>query len=531
MSNSEALDRADWDTAQTRPGWVVAVLLVAYCFIGAASVVGYSSLLLHNPWENSYFESPQTYAALHAARTGQLYLPLSQPPYTPQAYTPLYYALDGVTAWIAGPGIDRFVFYARCLTFLAYLASGLMIYLLCRVAAIQRAYSLLAALMMLGQPDFLGWNVSPRPDMLYLLAMLLSLFCAMKWSDRPWLGYGLAGFLGGVAFLIKQPGLTVVAAIFIFLVLHKQFRNAAILAGSTIIPVAIVFSVLWLRQDPFFQQLSFVGNSLWSVSNTLQFGTGHLLATYWLVPVCIGALGFLRAFRASYHARMLASFAAMNWLMGFVTLPQLGGYLNYLLPGLAGSALLLPYAIEALREYFRSIAFASIVAISLLAATGAAFRYTRELGRYYPAPTMDSLDWLGPYHVLSDLTTMNMHGRNPELLDPFGAHVLELTGHWNAAPLINGLRLGQYDLIIFTRVNLYHVLPSFRGVSYLGPEETKALNENYQILCSTLTRVVLKPKGREIPLTPDFFSRVLGGPCRTSPPGFRMNFVMAPDAR
>lgn len=531
LSTIEVLDQAAPGKAQTRAGWVAAVLLVAYCSVGALTVIAYSALLLHNRWENSYFESPQTYAALHAAQTGQLYLPMSAPPYTPQAYTPLYYAVNGVTAWIAGLDIDRFIFYARCLTFLAYLLAGLLVYSLCRVAAIQRTYALLAALMMLGQPDFLGWNVSPRPDMLYLFAMLLSLFCAMKWSNRPWLGYGLAGFLGGIAFLIKQPGLTVVAAIFVFLVAHKEFRKAAILAGSAVVPVAIVFGVLWRRHDPFFQQLSFVGNSLWSVSNTAHFSTIHLLSSYWLVPACIGVLGFPRAIRANYQSRLLAVFAAMNWLMGFATLPQVGGYLNYLLPGLAGSALLLPYAIEAIRARSRSIVFTAVASAVIVLATFSAFRYTRDLGRYYRAPTTDSLNWLKPYRVISDLTTLNMHGRDPELLDPFGAHVLELTGHWDATPLIENLRQGKYDLIIFTRVNLYHVLPEFRGVSYLGPEETKALNENYQMLCSTIRRLVLKPKGREIPLTPDFFSRVLGGPCLASPPSFRMNFSMAADSR
>ena len=60
-------------------------LLIAYCVIGAATVVVDSAGLLRNPWENTYFESPQTYAAIYAAQTGKLYIPMSQPPYTPQA--------------------------------------------------------------------------------------------------------------------------------------------------------------------------------------------------------------------------------------------------------------------------------------------------------------------------------------------------------------------------------------------------------------------------------------------------------------
>ena len=193
--------------------------------------------------------------------------------------------------------VDSFIFNARLMTYISYLLCGVMVFLICQAALIPLLPSILAALMMLGQPDFLGWNVSPRPDMPYLLAMLISLYCVVRWQDRAWRGYGLAGVFAGIAFLIKQPGLAVALAIFVVLLIEKQFKRAALLTGSTLVPVVIAFSLLYWRHDPFLQQIMFVGNSSWSLGNAGHFVVDHLLTPYWIVPVCIGVLGFAQAVR------------------------------------------------------------------------------------------------------------------------------------------------------------------------------------------------------------------------------------------
>lgn len=509
---------------------MVFLLLVAYCVIGASSVIIRSARLLHNPWENTFFESPQTYAALYGAQTGKLYIPVSEQPYTPQAYAPLYYATNAWIARLAHLDLDLFIFYARLMTYVAYLLCGLMVYLISLTAKIPRHYSMLAALMMLGQPDFLGWNVSPRPDMLYFLAMLVSLYCAMKWEKHTWRGYGLAGFFAGIAFLIKQPGLAVAAAIFLVLVIQKQFKKALVLTASTIAPVLIAFCILYWRRDPFLQQITFVGKSIWSFADAAHLVRGTLLTGFWIVPASIGVLGYFQAVKGDNKSKMIASFAFMNCLMGFFTLGQLGGYVNYLLPGLIGCALLLPYTIQMMQDHRRLIATMALAGIALVWATSTAYEHDRNLGYFYRAPTEASLTWLHPYRVLSDLTTLNVHGREPNLLDPFGAHVLELTGYWNSTPVVENLNRGEYDLIILTRVNYHHVVPSFRGISYFSPREIGIINEKYEVLCSTMTRMVLKPRGREVSATPEMFSNMFHDSCGT---GFRrvaLNLKLAPDA-
>jgi hypothetical protein len=510
---------------------VAFALLIAYCIIGASSVIVRSAQLLHNPWENTYFESPQTYAAIYGAQTGKLYIPMSEPPYTLQAYAPLYYAIDVCVARLAHLNVDLFILYARLISYAAFFLCGLLVYLVCRTAAIPMVHSILAALMMMGQPDFLGWNVTPRPDMLFILAMMLSLYCAMRWEDHTWRGYGLAGLFAGIAFLIKQPGLAVAGAIFAALIFQKQFKKAAVLTISTIAPVALTFCILYWRQDPFLQQITFVGKSIWSVADTVHLAHDHLLAGYWIVPAGIGVLGFWQAIKLGSKPKMIASFALVNLLMGFATLPQIGGYVNYLLPGLVGCALLLPYAIEMMREHVRLVRPLVLAGAALVWATSAAYGYDKNMANYYVPPTQTPLTWVRPFRVLSDLTTLNVHGREPNLLDPFGAHVLELTGHWDSTPVVENLNRGDYDLIVLTRVNYRHFVPSFRGISYFSPREIRTINDKYEVLCSTLTRMVLKPRGREVPATPEMFSEIFNQPCGT---GFRrvpLDLKLAPDAQ
>ena len=146
---------------------LIFALLVVYCVLGAVNVIVDSAGLLRNPWENSYPEANQTYAAIYAAQTGKLYIPpMSQPPYTPQLYGPLYYATNAYIAKLAHLDIDLFVFDSRLSAYITYLLCGVVVFMICEAAGAALPYAILAALMMLGHPDFLGQNATPRPDML-----------------------------------------------------------------------------------------------------------------------------------------------------------------------------------------------------------------------------------------------------------------------------------------------------------------------------------------------------------------------------
>jgi hypothetical protein len=510
---------------------ILFALLLVYCIIGAAMVIFGGTKFLRNRWENTYTESPQTYAAISVAQTGRLYTPMSQPPYTPQAYAPLYYAINACVAWAAHLDVDRFVLYARLLSYISFLLCGGMVFLISRLASAPTLFCVLAALMMLGQPAFLAWNITPRPDILCLLAMLLSIFCVLRWEDRLWRGYGMAGAFAGIAFLIKQPGLAVAAAIFALLILQKEFKRAAVLTASTLAPAVVTFCILYWHRDPFFQQITFAGKSRWSLGDATHFLLFNDSAPCLLVPFSIGALGFARAFKLDSKSKMIAVFALVNWLAGMAAMPQVGGNINYLLPGLAGCALLLPYAIQVMQSSARLTASLVIASAALLWATSIAYAQNKSVMWYLGASTEAPLTWLRPYRVLSDVTTMNLHGREPVLLDPFGAHVLELTGNWDSTPIVESLKRADYDLILFIHANNLHTVPNFRGVSYFGRDEVRIMNENYEVLCSNADSLVLKPRGRDVAATPEMFNRLFKQPCEIGQRGGPADLKLAPNAQ
>ena len=108
-----------------------------------------------------------------------------------------------------------------------------------------------AGLLFLGQPFFITWNDTVRPDMLFLMVMLLSLFCAVAGDSFGGAGCVLSGvLLGSCSFSwIKQPGIAVPIA-----VLDDpatEFRTAAAsVASSAVLPV-LVFGVLLWHRGPF----------------------------------------------------------------------------------------------------------------------------------------------------------------------------------------------------------------------------------------------------------------------------------------
>ena len=67
--------------------------------------------------------------------------------------------------------------------------------------------------------------------MYFLLAMLVSLAGGPYGPSRitAW-GCVLSGAFGGMAFLVKQPGIAVLIAIAAVWLLHKRFRNVVLLS-------------------------------------------------------------------------------------------------------------------------------------------------------------------------------------------------------------------------------------------------------------------------------------------------------------
>lgn len=510
---------------------VALLCLAAYCLLGAALTTVGSSKLILNQHDNTYPESTNVYVAINAVRTGRLYSPPSQPPYVLQPYGPLYYVINATIAWASHLEFDLVRVRLRLLTFCCFLLSAVIIFLICRRLRFSMVNSALAAFMLLGEPYFLFWNITVRPDMLFLMVMLLSLLWAVKGAALDGEAYIVSGALAGLAFLIKQPGIAAPMAVLTVLLCRKELKSAFIYALSAGLPVVVVMGVLLSHRGPFLEQFTSVGKGVWSLHQGVLFASDKLSDITMLTPMFIGGIGFAEAIRGDTASQMIASFALANWVVGLSGLPQIGADTNYFLPGLAGCALLLPFAIQMIRKVFRmKVAFVLIIVWLLWATSKEENRTGWVLSAHFQQSEI-SYAGLAPLKILSDRPVFTVHGRDPDLLDPFTSHELELAQNWDSSPIVENVRGGDYDLIILAGSRNPHLVSQFRGIAYFSPTLVKAINENYSVLCSTMSSAVLKPRVRDVEVTPAILGLALGEPCGVGKHGRSPDLRLPPDTR
>jgi Dolichyl-phosphate-mannose-protein mannosyltransferase len=500
-----------------------------YCTFGAVILTAKSAQDI-SVWGEAGNEGAAVYVALLAARTGHLYYPLASPPYTPQPYGPFFYAVNSIIARISHFDANLTVRRSHLLTFGSFLLCGLTVYVIDRRLRFSHTSSALAALMLLSQPAFLGFNVLTRPDVPCLLLMLVCLLLALLEGQIGQLAYVFSGLLAGSAFLVKQSAVTVAISIMVTLLFRKRYRQTALLALSAAVPLVLVFGILLARREPFMQHFTSIGHTLWSVSAGARWVTHYLAETANVLPLAIGSVGFVSAITGDEQSQMIASFTLVNVLAGFATIPQLGGSINYFLPALAGCALLLPFAMRTISRNVSAAMATSILAIvGLLSATAGIAIAARDFqlgsAREWQKATYERLHSL---RIISDTHYIPVYGRDPELLDSGLMHALELTKYWDPSSVIESIRHGDFDLAILT---CGRVICSWRGLSFFGIPIVNSLNENYEVLCTAGRVLVLKPRIRKVGATPEWLGSVLGRPCISSTLDRAPNLSIADGAR
>ncbi|HET7206567.1 MAG TPA: glycosyltransferase family 39 protein [Terriglobales bacterium] len=458
-----------------------------------------------------------------------------------QSYGPLFYVSTAAVARLSHSNVTLTVRYFRAVSYLCYLASGLMLFWICKRLGCASWLSLLATLMMLGQHDFLGWNVTVRPDMMMLLFMMMSLFFAINMDKRPWLYCLLSGTAAGLAFLFKQPGAGIAVAIVVVLLFWKEYRKAFVFSAAAALPVILMLLGLIWHKEHFLEEFTSVSKGYWSLAGGARYVWKTASQLVYIIPGAIGLLGFARAMKMGKSWQLVASFAMVSGLVALSGLPQAGSNSHYYLPTLAGCALLLPTAVQSFRTW-RYLPVVSLIVIPALV-SAAYSNFSRDKGYfdYFHAPEGVSYAALRPFRLISDVSLLSMKGRDPELLDAFAIHSLELAGHWDAAPVVAEIRQGKINLVVFMHlepyitygphVELHRIVANWRGVSEFSPAMVDALNENYDVFCASPLAVVLKPKNRSVDISPEFFSPLFRWNCSSEAAGSPPRLMVAPEAR
>ena len=503
--------------------------LLAYCIYSSTMVLVTCIPLLENQWENTFPEAPQTYAAIRTALTGKLYFPFTKPPYVIEAYGPLYYMMNGWIGRIVSADIDRFIHAARALNFACFLLCAALIMAICRRLGFCMSISLAAAMLPLGVPFFAVWAVTIRPDIYFLVLMLACLLVAV-WSDTPsTCACIVSGVIGGLAVLMKQPGMAVLIAIAAVWLARRRFREAALLSlGAAASAIAMLVFLILHRED-FIGQFFSISRSMWSLSGGLAYATVLLRIPAIFLPVAVGAIGFSRAISSGERAQLLASFMLVNWIVGISGMPQAAAAGNYFFGGLLGCGLLLPFSVELIRE---NIKLGPI--LLLLAAGTCYFAYAYNM-RVQAAPSnyaRNAYDGFKSFHILSDRPEFSLHARNPELLDPLSVHMFELgSGAWSSAPIVENVHNLNYDLIILACAHGSRVICNFRGANFFSPSVVEAINQNYGVFCAGAGGIVLVPRQRHVDVPAGMLDASLGAPCSTEYRGHAPDLLVVEGTR
>jgi len=532
MSQSVRLS-ANWDSARKLLLALTFASLLFYCAYSAFSINQNNARLLHNAWDNMYPEGPHVYAGIRAAQTGRLYFSYRESPHIVQSYGPLFYVVAAGFARAAHLDVDRTIEYGRFVCYLSYLLVGVCAFLICRRLNTPLLLAAMAALMAIGQRDFLGWNATVRPDLMMLLFMAVGLWLILYADEYPFWAPFLSGACAGFACLFKQPGAGVAISSVLVLLYWKEFRKAIILCLGAAIPVICMFVWLILRKEQFIEQFRAVGKAIWLPSSLLPFFWHYIWDFIYAIPVAVGVIGIFAALRMGKQWHFVAIFTLVNGLIGVAGLPQLGANTNYFLPGLFGCGLLLPAAYWYVKNWCvknQSYApvFSAVLIPCLVLAALHGDLHNRDYVRFFRAP--DGIDYR-PLHnlrLLTDVPDLSLKGRSTDLLDAFAIHSLEITGNWDSAPVIQKIQNKEFDLVIFKRLKPYvaptppplfeRAVTSYRGISDYSPAVISAINDNYEIFCSSVFAVVLQPRGIPTSLTAGYFSPYFPGfPCQTSP--------------
>lgn len=503
------------------------MLLLAYCFLGSVAMVVQSSRLINSPHETTFPEAANVYLAILAGHSGHLYQPFSSPPNVVQPYGPLFYAVNMEIARFSNFDVNSVTRLGRLFSFTSYILCGLLVYLISRRFEFSKLEAALAASMLLAQPAFLFWNATFRADMATLLAMLLSLFIVIrKETDDGWRS-AVSGFVAAVALLVKASAIVIPLAILAVWLLGKKYKSCLIFIAGAAVPVLATFVFLLWHKEQFASQFVSAGKSIWSIASGARWMFSRRSeATLW-APLAMGAFGCKAAIQSDEDSQMAVSFFLCSLFVGLATISQVAGDANYFQAALAGSALLLPFAIREIRYGRTSALLEAAALVVLLAASSGLVAESYHL-RFVPPRTHERWSELGRYKVLSDWPQFSSYGRDPEYLDPQAMHLMELTGNWESSSFVRRIRSGDFDIILLLEGQ---TVRSYRGVAFFGRSEIAAINSSYEPLCSVGPMLVLRSRFHGMAATPEVLTSILGKPCLANREGPFPNLTLDRSAR
>ena len=467
-------------------GGLMVVLLLA----GVLSISVGTALGLANFRDVGYPDSATLLRIGDFIRSGHIYPDSDRPPYLVTIYGPLTYVLLAIPYRLAQvAGITPQVF-VRLGIMGALCLCVLLIFLISRRLYSSRPIAWLCALFAVSAFPLASWTTQIRGDFLALALSLLSAYWFLLINKRP-RAIGPA-ICAGIPLLVKLTFFSVPIAIVSWLIYRRQYKDAVVWATGIAFTIVGGYAIVWWREPLMLNHVAALRHPVFEYRQAL-FILWEAVSQPVVPFAAIG--GFLVLWDRAPERLFFLIYCVVAWLVAILTIPQVGGNINYFWEPLVASAVLAgPGLCELQRKANRTpIVVTAMLMVLLLRAFVPILRQELEYLRISYANVSDyqirKTKWesfvsvISGRRLLSIFPDVTVHSMIPEIPDPFLNSVLEVRGQWNSSPVVAQINAGVYDLIVIGKGDAEGYKTTRRGVRKWNDGMWGALRRTYELAC------------------------------------------------
>jgi hypothetical protein len=339
------------------------------------------------------------------------------------------------------------------------------------------------------------WTTQIRGDFLALAFSLLGIYVFLLTNGRPQqIG---AAVCSGIAFLIKQTFLAVPIALITWLIYYRRYKEAIFFAAGFISTVVSGYGFAWWREPLVLKHIAALGNPVLEYRRALDL-IGDAVSQPVVPFAAIGALFALR--KITPENLLFVIYCVVAWLVAILTIPQVGGNINYFWEPFFASAVLAGPGLCQLKRkvnhapiLITTLLFVLLLSLPVLRWNLGYVRQSYALLRHEQWRQTRKAKWvsfvstISGRRLLSTMPDVTSYSLTPEIPDPVLNSVLELRGRWNSHPVAAQIDAGAYDLIIVEpgdRARANDESGNYRGIKIWSDEMWAALARAYRLACT-----------------------------------------------
>jgi hypothetical protein len=211
----------------------------------------------------------------------------------------------------------------------------LLIFLISRRLYGSRPIAWLCALFAVSALPLASWTTQIRGDFLALALSLFSVYCFLLTNGRPQ-AVG-AAICAGIALLVKQTFFAVPIAIVSWLIYRRRYKEAVLWATGVALTVVGGYAIVWWREPLMLKHIAAFRHPVLEYRQAL-FILWNAVSQPVVPLAAIG--GFLALWKRAPERLLFLIYCIVAWLVAILTIPQVGGNINYFWEPLVASAVL-----------------------------------------------------------------------------------------------------------------------------------------------------------------------------------------------